>query len=163
MSVSLDQFVVKQALISASSSGSNTVIAAVPTKQIWVLKIALISNGSVNVKFQSGANGQNLTGLFYLIANTGFVMNENGGQYAVPWFVTRTNDLLAINLSDNIAVGGVLTYIEVEAGEYSSSSSSCRSSSSSSRSVSSSSSSSSCRSSSSSSLSSSSSSSSANP
>lgn len=163
MSVSIDSFVVKQANITASASGNNTVVAAVAGRQIWVLRVVLISNGTVNVKFQSGASGQDITGLFYLVANTGFSMAQDDGQRVSPWCATREGDLLNLNLSAAVAVGGVLTYIEVEAGDYSSSSSSCRSSSSSSRSSSSSSSSSSCRSSSSSSRSSSSSSSSANP
>lgn len=113
MSVSLDSFIVKQAVISASSSGNNTIVAAVPGKQIWVLKLVLMSNGTVNVKFQSGAGGTDITGLFYLVANTGFAMNQDGGIMATPWFKTASGELLNLNLSDAIAVGGVLTYIEV--------------------------------------------------
>ena len=110
---SLDAYVVKRAAISASSSGNNTLVAAVTGKQIWVLKVAMMSNGTVNAKFQSGASGTDLTGLFYLVANTGFVMPQDGGEQATPWFVTATGSLLNLNLSGSVAVGGVLTYIEV--------------------------------------------------
>lgn len=138
-----------------------------------MLRCVLISNGSVTAKFQTGATAD-ITGPFYLVANTGFAMPQDEGQYVSPWFKTRANQDLTLDLSGAVAVGGVLSYIEVD-GAYSSSSSSsscrssssssssCRSSSSSSSSNSSSSSSSSCRSSSSSCRSSSSSSSSFNP
>lgn len=115
MSVSLDQYVVKHANIAASSSGNNTVVAAVSGKQIWVLEVVLISNGLVNVKFQSGAGGTDITGLFYLRANTGFSKNHGGANYAIPLCKTATGALLNLNLSDAIAVGGVLAYIEVSA------------------------------------------------
>ena len=111
--LSLDSFVVKQATIAASSSGNNTIISAVTGKQLWVLKCVLMSNGTVNVKFQSGASGTDITGLFYLIANTGFAMNQDGGNNANPWFKTATSALLNLNISDAVAVGGVLSYIEV--------------------------------------------------
>ena len=110
---SLDSYVVKQANIAASSSGNNTLVAAVVGKQIWVLKCVLIANGPVNVKFQSGASGTDITGLFYLIANTGFSMAQDSGNVANPICKTATGVLLNLNLSDAIAVGGVLSYIEV--------------------------------------------------
>lgn len=113
MSVSLDQYTVKQANISASSSGNNTIVSAVTGKMIWVIKCVLISNGSVNVKFQSGAGGTDVTGLFYLAANTGFAMNADSGNIINPWFKTAAGALLNLNLSGATAVGGVLSYIEV--------------------------------------------------
>lgn len=113
MPLSLDYYVVKPVPISASSSGDNTIVAAVTGKQIWVLKLALISNAAVNAKFQSGASGTDLTGLFYLAANTGFALQQDSGNIACPWFKTATGALLNLNLSSGVAVGGVLTYIEV--------------------------------------------------
>lgn len=106
---SLDTFTIKYANITASSSGDNTVVSAVAGKQIVVLQVALISNGTVNVKFQSGASGTDLTGLFYLVANTGFVMNLS----QIGWFKTVAGSLLNLNLSGAVAVGGVLSYVEV--------------------------------------------------
>lgn len=149
MSVSLDAYVVKTASIAASTSGDNVVVNAVTGKQIWVLRCVLISNGSVDVKFKSGT-GLDITGPFYLVANTGFAIAQSEGQYVAPWFRTSASQSLVLNLSTSVSVGGVLNYIEVDGADISSSSSS--------RSSSSSSSSSSCRSSSSSSRSSSSSS-----
>lgn len=99
----------KFAAIAASTSGNNTLVAAVTSKKIRVLGLYLVSNGSVNAKFQSGASGTDLTGLAYLVANTGFVLPFN----AVGWFETASNALLNLNLSNAIAVGGALVYVEV--------------------------------------------------
>lgn len=99
----------KYAAIAASSSGNNTLVAAVNPKKIRVLALYLVSNGTVNAKFQSGASGTDLTGLAYLIANTGFVLPYN----PVGWFETASNTLLNLNLSGAVAVGGTLVYVEV--------------------------------------------------
>jgi hypothetical protein len=133
LSLSLDQFIVKQLPIDVSTSGDNIIIPAVSQKQLWVIRCVLISNGTVTAQFRSGATSFNITGPFYLVANTGFSISQDEGQYVTPWFATRAGQGLNLNLSDNIAIGGVLSYIEVD-GVYSSSSSSssCSSSSSSS-------------------------------
>lgn len=99
----------KFATIAASSSGNNTLIAAVTSKKIRVLAVAFMSNGTVNAKFQSGASGTDLTGLFYMVANTGAALPYN----PAGWFETGSNTLLNLNLSAAIAVGGCITYIEV--------------------------------------------------
>jgi hypothetical protein len=99
----------KFATIAASSSGNNTLIAAVASKKIRVLSLSLMSNGTVNAKFQSGAGGTDLTGLYYTAANTGFVLPFN----PVGHFETASNTLLNLNLSGAVAVGGQITYVEV--------------------------------------------------
>jgi hypothetical protein len=63
----------------------------------------------VNAKFQSGAGGTDLTGLYYTAANTGFVLPFN----PVGHFETASNTLLNLNLSGAVAVGGQITYVEV--------------------------------------------------
>ncbi len=95
--------------IAASSSGNNTVLAAVTSKKIRVLALSLVSSGTVNAKWQSGASGTDKTGLAYLVANTGYVLPFN----PAGWFETASNTLLNLNLSAAVAVGGCLTYIEV--------------------------------------------------
>lgn len=99
----------KFAAIAASSSGNNTLIAAVTSKKIRVLAVAFMANGTVNAKFQSGAGGTDLSGLFYMVANTGAALPYN----PAGWFETASNTLLNLNLSAAIAVGGCITYIEV--------------------------------------------------
>jgi hypothetical protein len=63
----------------------------------------------VNAKFQSGAGGTDLTGLYYLAANGGMVLPYN----KLGWFETAVSALLNLNLSGAIPVGGCITYIEV--------------------------------------------------
>jgi hypothetical protein len=99
----------KFAAIAASSSGNNTLVAAVASKKIRVVAATFMSNGTVNAKFQSGAGGTDLTGLYYMVANTGGVLPYN----PVGWFETAVNTLLNFNLSGAVAVGGSLTYVEV--------------------------------------------------
>jgi len=95
--------------IAASASGNNTILSAVTSKKIRVLAVQLTAAGSVNVKWQSGAGGTDLTGLAYLVVNTGYVLPFN----PAGWFETATTTLLNLSLSAAIAVGGSLTYIEV--------------------------------------------------
>jgi hypothetical protein len=100
----------KFAAIAASSSGNNTLIAAVASKKIRVLAYNFMGNGAVNAKFQSGAGGTDLTGLKYIAAA--------GGGICAPynplgWFETASNTLLNLNLSGAVAVGGEITYVEV--------------------------------------------------
>lgn len=99
----------KFAAISASTSGNNTLVAAVTSKKIRVLAVYLTANGTVNAKFQSGASGTDLTGLAYEVANSGLVLPFN----PVGWFETASNTLLNLNLSAAIAVGGSIVYVEV--------------------------------------------------
>lgn len=99
----------KFAAISASTSGNNTLVAAVTSKKIRVLACVVTSSGTVNAKFQDGAGGTDKTGLFYMIANTGFALPYN----PVGWFETTAGVLLNLNLSAATAVGGCLTYVEV--------------------------------------------------
>ena len=99
----------KFATIAASSSGNNTLIAAVTSKKIRVVACSFMANGTVNAKFQGGAGGTDLTGLFYMVANTGGVLPYN----PVGWFETAATTLLNLNLSAAVAVGGCITYVEV--------------------------------------------------
>lgn len=98
----------KFAVITASSSGNNSLVSAVSGKKIRVLALWLTANGTVNVKFVS-ATTPDITGLAYLVVNTGFVLPFN----PVGWFETATTSALQINLSAGTAVGGSLTYVEI--------------------------------------------------
>jgi hypothetical protein len=98
----------KFAAIAASSSGDNTVVAAVTSKKIRVLRWDLTGNGNVNAKWKSGASTDK-TGLYYLTQYAGC-----GGSYCpVGLFETAAGEALVLNLSGAVAVGGVLTYLEV--------------------------------------------------
>lgn len=104
-----DQVTPKFAVIAASSSGDNTLVSAVASKKIRVLSYVLVANAAVNAKFQSATAGD-LTGLLYCAANTG----ASSGFSPVGHFQTAANEDLQLNLSGAVAVGGHLTYIEVD-------------------------------------------------
>lgn len=99
----------KYAIIDAATSGDNTLIAAVTSKKVRVLAAFLVSAGTVNVRFESGAGGTALTGQMNLVANTGFVLPFN----PAGWFETGSNTLLNLELSGAISVDGSLVYVEV--------------------------------------------------
>lgn len=99
----------KFAVINASASGDNTLVAAVTSKKIRVLAAFLVAAGTVNTRFESGAGGTALTGQMPLVANTGFVLPF----CPAGWFETASNTLLNLELSAAIAVHGSLVYIEV--------------------------------------------------
>lgn len=95
------------AVIDAATSGDNTLIAAVASKKIRVLSLFLVSAGTVNVRFESGASGTALTGQMNLVANTGFVLPFN----PCGWFETAANTLLNLELSGAVSVDGCIQYI----------------------------------------------------
>lgn len=100
----------KFAAIAVSTSGNNPIVAAVTGKKIRVLAYILVGSDAVNAKFQSASGGTDLTGLKY-IAGAG------GGVCApfnpVGWFETASGQLLNLNLSGAVAVGGELVYVEI--------------------------------------------------
>ena len=108
--LSTDLRVVKSVNIAAASSGNNTIVAAVTDKRILVVQGIVIAGGIVNSKFQSGASGTDITGLFYHVTGSGFSMPYS----EIGWFRTGVGELLNLSLSGAIAVGGVLYYIEIE-------------------------------------------------
>ena len=101
----------KFAVISASASGNNALVAAVASKKIRVVSYNFIANGTVNAKFQSDGAGTptDLTGLKYCIANMGISVPFSPAGY----FESGSGKSLDLNLSAAIAVGGELTYVEV--------------------------------------------------
>lgn len=97
----------KYALIDASSAGNTQVVAAVSGKQIRVVAYAVVSSGTVNVRFRSGAN-TNLTGPMRLVEAGGVAHAFDGGL-----FQTNVGESLNINLSTNTQVGGYVVYEEI--------------------------------------------------
>lgn len=101
---------VKRAVIAASSSGDNTLVAAAGAGvKIRVLAVAVVAAGDVDARFESGASGTALTGVMDLTTNSGFVLPFN----PMGWFETADNTLLNLELSGATSVAGCLTYVEV--------------------------------------------------
>lgn len=93
--------------IDAASSGDNTLLAAQgASNKIRVYALYLVSAGTVNVRFESGASGTALSGQMNLVANTGFVLPYN----PLGWFETAANTLLNLELSGAVSVDGGFVY-----------------------------------------------------
>lgn len=103
-----DVLIPKFAAISASSSGNNTIVAAVPGKKIRVLSYVLVGTTAVTAKFQSGAGGTDLTGAMPIGANGVVSAGPDEGH-----FETAAGALLNLNLGSAVAVSGHVTYLEV--------------------------------------------------
>lgn len=99
----------KFAAIAASSSGDNTLVAAVATKKIRVLSYTLVAAGAVVCRFEDGAGGTAKSGQMALAAN---------GILSVPFspvghFETTANTLLNLELGGAVSVAGHICYVEV--------------------------------------------------
>lgn len=94
-----------QAAVSASSSGDNTLVAAVASQKTRAYRFVLVSAGTVSVKFKRGST--DLTGAMPLVANQVLSVNLS----AEPYFETGTNEALILNLSGAVAVTGWIEYL----------------------------------------------------
>jgi hypothetical protein len=99
----------KFAIITASSSGATTVVAAVSSKKLRVLRWRASANGNVNIKFQSHVTPTDISGLSYCTQ----YKDVGGGYCPLGHFQTVAGEALDINLSGSVAVSGELTYVEV--------------------------------------------------
>lgn len=96
-------------VIDGSTSGDNTIIAAVADKRICVVSLYLVTAGAVDIRFEDGAGGTQLTGLQSLAAKGSITLNYNPSG----WFLLSTNTLLNMELGGNIQCSGALTYLLV--------------------------------------------------
>ena len=97
----------KFAKISASASGDNTIVAAVATSKIRVLRWGLTADGDVSAKWRSATS--DITGARPLTKYA-----SAGGAYCpVGCFETDADAPLVLNLSEAVAVGGELTYVVI--------------------------------------------------
>lgn len=100
---------IKFAVVSASSSGDNQIVAAVSGAKIKVLSAVLVSSGTVSVKWRSGTT--DISGAMPFVANSGVALAASSpgqGHY----FETAVNTALNINLGGAVSVFGHITYYE---------------------------------------------------
>jgi hypothetical protein len=77
------------ASITSAASGDNTVIPAVTGKKIQVERFVITSAGTVNAKWRSGTT--DISGLFYLVANSGATCPGTGDFASAPSSVGLQN------------------------------------------------------------------------
>ncbi len=96
------------AAIAASSSGDNTIVAAVTGERIRVLAFCIVAAGTCTARFEDGAGGAALTGQISLSDTSGV----NSGYCPVGHFETTPGTLLNLELSAAVSVAGWLVYEE---------------------------------------------------
>jgi hypothetical protein len=101
----------KYAAISASSSGDNTIVAALDGQKIVLLNYTLIAAGNVGVTWKSGAS-TSLSGAMAMAANGGAAPSAGPLTPAgvVGLLETAPGEALVLGLSAAVAVGGHITY-----------------------------------------------------
>jgi hypothetical protein len=98
--------------INDASSGDNTIIAAQAAgKRIAVWAVMVVSDGTVDVRFEDGAGGTAFTGQIPLQAREGFTYSAGG---MVPLWVGSAATLLNLELSAAINVHGSVSYSVID-------------------------------------------------
>lgn len=101
----LDDEILTSASINASSSGNNTLVAAVAGQTVRVYALFLVVAGTVGIKFNGGSD---LTGVMTFGAGGGMVLDRMG----VPWFTSTVANGFILNLSAAVQVSGRIYYAQ---------------------------------------------------
>ena len=100
----------KHLVVSAASSGDNTLLAAVAGYKIRVLSYKLVAAGAVTTRFESAAGGTALTGVMSQITG---VPNDAPFERE-GHFETLAGELLNLELGGAVQVSGHLDYCLVQ-------------------------------------------------
>ena len=108
VSIGGSNLTVKSIAVNATSSGNNTVVAAVVSKKIRVLGFKLLAAGKVDVIWRSATAGTIINAVsldkyidYSFMTGIGYALENTAGE------------ALQLNLSAAIAVRGWLIYVEV--------------------------------------------------
>jgi len=94
------------AVIDASSTGNNTIVAAASGKNVLVYKIFFVVSAATTVTFKDGAS-TNLTGAITMTAGGAFVLDID----SEPWFTTTGGNAFVISQSGTAQISGRAYYI----------------------------------------------------
>lgn len=100
---------VKRAVIECSTSGANTIVAAVAGKRIAVLGYTIVAAGAVTVRWTSDTTA--ISGPMSFAANGGVSPATVDADKA--HMVTAVGEALKITLGGAVAIAGHLVYAEV--------------------------------------------------
>lgn len=93
--------------INASSSGDNTIIAAVTSRPIRVYQVFIVANAAVNLLFKDGASTNFNAFAVPLTAQGSAITFQYTGM---PWWVTTLGNAFIINLSGAVQITGRAYY-----------------------------------------------------
>jgi hypothetical protein len=99
---------VKTAAISFTTTGDNTIIAAVAGKLITVISLLLVSTGTTNITIKDGANL--LSGAMPLAAGIPLILSPDA---TLDYFATTsgTNNFV-LNQSGAVQISGTVWYLQ---------------------------------------------------
>lgn len=97
----------KYAVVNVSSSGANTVVAAVTGKRIKVFSYVLVATTAVTVEWRTATTSAGLMAPMPLGANGGI---SAIGTPEVPLFQTVAGELLGLQLGGAVQVSGHIGY-----------------------------------------------------
>lgn len=100
------RYPLKQAIIDESTIATNEIVAAVAGKQIRVISLMFTVAGAVNLTWEDDT--ADITGIMEFADSGGLTHASDSGIF---W--TRAGEALNLTADAAVAVGGVLTYIEV--------------------------------------------------
>jgi len=103
-------YTVKRASFQENTAASHDFVAAVTGKQIVVLNMTLVSQGTVVASVLSGSTG--LMSLVNLAAGVPLTLSCHGNP-TLPPIVTTAGEALKVQLAGAVLVSGTVTYIEV--------------------------------------------------
>lgn len=95
------------AVVNATSSGDNTLVAGVASQTVRIFRLALVLSSSNTITFKDGASTP-LTGAMSLNAGATILLDYEGE----PWFVTNSGNNFILNLGNASAVTGVVYYTQ---------------------------------------------------
>ncbi|MEE8234319.1 MAG: hypothetical protein V3R41_06540 [Gammaproteobacteria bacterium] len=93
---------------SFSSTGDNTIVAAVPGKRIKVVQIMMTADAQATVKFTDGAGGSVLCGPQSMVEGVPLVFPF----CSLGWMITSVNTAFVVNFSDATNIGGCVCHLE---------------------------------------------------
>lgn len=103
------EYPIKSVGTSVASSGDNTIVSGVTSKNIRVLSWSVQAQGSVTVRWEDGS-GTNISAPWQLLAREGVVKGPEAlGHF---YFESAAGQALVLNLSAAITVGVEVVYIE---------------------------------------------------
>ena len=93
-----------EAKIDTTTTGDNTLVAAVSGQITKVFRIFFIVAGTTNITFKDGSTA--LTGAIPMVANGSFVLDFN----EAAWFTTSANSAFVLNQSGAVQISGRVYY-----------------------------------------------------
>jgi hypothetical protein len=94
-----------QQSVDISSSGDNTVVAALAGQSIYVRRLFLSAATEVTVQFKSDTTA--LSGPTTILS---MLLDDSGGRASDPWLITQSGEALVISLGSAVQVGGTIWF-----------------------------------------------------